>query len=522
MKMLRIGRLLRGLGLAGAAAMLIAGLAPRATQAETILRLAIPADPIMNPVIGTDAAAVPLNRFLYDFLTRPDPQTLEARPGIATSWSATNNGRSWTFKLVHNAKWHDGKPFTADDVKFTYDVILDKTQNSPRRSAIAIIKEVKVLDAYTVQFELSEPLASFPSIASYNVGIVPKHLLEGQELAKTADFNTRHPVSTGPYKIVEAVPGDHYTFEATGDYFGGKPKIDRVIFKVIPEVNNQVAQLQSGELDFAVIQPTNLPAVQGSSLLKVQSVPFLGFEHVSFNSNDPLFSDKRVRQAMVYALDRGGILRSILSGHGTLSTGPIPPLFGWAYDKELKPYPFDPAKAQALLREAGWVKGSDGVLKKDGRPFAFELGVDKGNPTRERIALVAQQAYQALGMKVDLKVVEWPVYVKNLLSRTWVAHAGFWVLPPDPDLTNYYAPGQSFNTVNYNNPEVTKLLQQGRQVVDLKERTKIYKKLQEVMYNDPPGAILFYPMDIRAMKKDLTVPPLPFREALQWREIWSY
>lgn len=510
------------MGLLLSTALLATSLMTWEAYGQTILRIPIPADPIMNPVIGTDAAAVPLNRFLYDSLTRPDPKTLKPKPGLATEWSASANGLAWTFKLVKNAKWHDGKPFTAEDVKYTYDVILDKNQNSPRRSAIAIIKEVKVMDPYTVRFELSEPLASFPTIASYNVGIVPKHILEGKQHAQAADFNTKNPISTGPFRIVESVPGDHYTFEATGTYFGEQPKIKRVIFKVIPEVNTQVAQLQSGELDFAVIQPTNLPAVKGASNLKIQSVPFMGFEHVSFNYKLPVFADPRVRQAMIYALNREAILKSILSGYGTLGTGPIPPLFGWAYNDSLKPYPYDPKKALQLLREVGWEKDSQGRLMKEGKQFEFEFGVDKGHPTRERIALVAHQAYQDLGMKVNLKVEEWPVYAKKLLGKAWDAHVGFWVLPPDPELTNYYGPDQSFNTINYNNPNVTALLQKGRQVVDINERGKIYREMLGVMYNDPPGAVVYYPLDIRAMRSNLSAPELPFREALQWRELWFY
>ena len=491
--------------------------------AQTVLRLAIPADPIMNPVIGTDAAAVPVNRFFFDALTRPDPKTLEPKPDLATEWSVRGDGLAWTFKLVHNAKWHDGKPFTADDVKYTYDVILDPKQNSARRSALApVIKNVKVVDAGTVVFELTEPLASFPTIAAYNVGIVPKHLLEGKEHGKAADFNTKHPVSTGPYRIVEAVAGDHYTFEATPDYFGGRAKIDRVMFKVIPDVNTQVAQIQSGELDFAVIQPTNMPAIRGARNVKLQTVPFLGFEHITFAYTHPLFADPRVRQAMVYALDRESILRSILLGQGTLATGPIPPLFRWAYNDALKPVPFDPNKAQQLLKDAGWQKGADGTLTKDGKPFEFELGVDKGNPTRERIAQASQQAYRALGMKVNLKVDEWPVYVKKLLSKQWEAYVGFWVLPPDPELTNYYAPDATFNPGNYSNRQVTSLLQKGRRTTDLKERAQVYREMQKIMVDDPPGVFIYYPVDIRAMRSNLNVPELPLREALQWREVWSY
>lgn len=493
-----------------------------AAQPGTVLRLAIPADPLMNPLLGNDAAAVPMNRFLFNALTRPDPETFEPRPDLATSWSVSDDGLTWTFDVVTNATWHDGVPFTAEDVKFTYDTILDPNSNSPWRSNLALIESVDVVDADTVQFNLSSPLGSFPTIASYNIAIVPKHVLEGQNISEATQFNTRNPISTGPYKIANVIPGSQYEFVANPDYFMGAPAIERVIFKVLPDVNTQVAQLLSGELDYAVVQPTNLPALQRSDRVKIQSVPYLGFEHISFNYEHPLFSDPLVRKAMIYAIDRETIIQSVMGGEAIIGIGPIPPVFSWAFNNDLEPIPYDVDRAKELLAEAGWTPGPDGILQKDGERFAFEIGVDQGNPTRERITLIAQQAYQALGMDVSVQVNEWPVYVQKLLGGEWVAHAGFWVLPPDPDLTNYYGPGQSYNTVHYDNPRVTELLQAGRAASDQSERAEIYKELQSVMYDDPPGVVLFYPQDIQAMNARLISTQLPFREALQWVEKWSY
>ncbi|MBI4279379.1 MAG: peptide ABC transporter substrate-binding protein, partial [Armatimonadetes bacterium] len=213
---------------------------PAALEAQTggkVLRMAIPTDPLMNPIIGTDAAAVPVNRFLYGFLTRPDPDTLEPAPDLATKWEVSSDGLTWTFHLRRDVKWQDGQPFTADDVKFTYDTILDRKNNSPRRSAIADITAVTMVDRYTIRFTLSKPIAPFPSIGAYNVGIVPRHLLEGKDVARAGDFNTRQPLGTGPYRISEAAAGDHYTFVPNQHYFRGKPKLDRVIFKVLPDIN---------------------------------------------------------------------------------------------------------------------------------------------------------------------------------------------------------------------------------------------------------------------------------------------
>lgn len=515
-------RLLSRLQLAVVAVAVLASAMTALAQQPSVLRLALPADPLMNPLLGTDAAAVPINRFIFNALTRPDPDSFEPRPDLALDWSVSADGLTWTFGLVTDATWHDGTPFTAEDVKFTYDTILDPANNSPRRSAIALIEGVTVVDTHTVEFQLSSPLGSFPTIASYNVGIVPKHVLEGQNIAEATEFNTRRPISTGPYMIANVIPGSQYEFVANPNFFRGAPSIDRVIFKILPDVNTQVAQLLSGELDYAVVQPTNLPALERSPDVKIQSVRYLGFDHLSFNYPHPLFSDARVRTAMIHALDRQSIIDSVLGGAGVVGIGPIPPVFGWAFNDELEPIPYDPDRARSLLAEAGWTPGSDGTLQQGGERFAFTIGVDRGNPTRERIALVAQQAFQALGMDVSVQVDEWPVYVEKLLGGQWVAHVGFWVLPPDPDLTNYYAPGQSFNTVQYDNPEITALLQAGRATSDQSERAEIYREFQRVMYEDPPGIVLYYPQDIQAMRANLTTTQLPFREALQWVDDWHY
>lgn len=511
-------------GSLGLMAFLDACAAPQTTGGATggIVRLALPGDPVMNPIVGGDASAVPFNRTCFSFLTRPDPLDLQPRPDLAESWEHSSDNTTWTFHLRKNVKWSDGKPFSADDVKFTIEAHQNPANNSTLRASMADIANVVVVDPVTVRFELKNPVGTFPTVVSYNAGIVPKHVLEGTDIPKNVEFNTKRPVSTGPFIIDEVVAGDHYSLKANPDYFLGRPKLDGIIFKILNDVNTQVAQLKSGELDFAVVLPANLAAFDGAANVKIETTPYIGFYHLSFNYQLPLFSDKRVRQAMVHAIDRPGIIKTVMQGKAQPGVTPFPPIFKWAFDSSLQPPAYDPNRAKQLLAEVGWTPGSDGMLQKDGKRFTFTLDADTADPAREQSAVIAQQNFKAIGLDVQLRSRPFAAYVPDLLAKKYDAHVGFWVLPPDPDFTNYYVTGAGFNTINYSNAEVDKLIRAGRASSDIDTRKQAYFKIQQIMLDDPPGAILFYPQDIHASNKKLvSLPPLPFRELLQYSNEWS-
>jgi peptide/nickel transport system substrate-binding protein len=487
-----------------------------------VIRLAIPGDPVMNPIVGNDASAIPFNRVAFSFLTRPDPSDLQPKPDLAESWDHNADNTAWTFKLRQNVKWSDGKPFSADDVKFSIEQHQDPKNNSTLRASMSVVDKVVVVDPNTVRFELKQPIGPFPTLISYNAGIVPKHVLEGTDLPKNTEYNTKRPVTTGPFIIDEVVAGDHYSLKANPNYFLGRPRLDGVIFKVLNDVNTQVAQLKSGELDFAVIAPSNISALDGSGNVKIVTAPYIGFYHLSFNYQHPLFSDKRVRQALVYSIDRPGIIKTVMLDRAQTGVTPFPPIFKWAFDAGNQPFAYDPAKAKALLAQAGWTPGADGILQKEGKKFSFTLDADTADPARQQSAVIAQQNFKAIGLDPTLRVRPFAAYVPDLVGKKYEAHVGFWVLPPDPDFTNYYSTGAGFNTINYSNPEVDKLIAEGRATSDIAKRKATYAALQKIMLDDVPGAVLFYPQDIQAMNKNLNgVPPLPFREALQYVNEWS-
>lgn len=500
----------------------LAAAARAGNTAGGVVRVAIPGDPIMNPLIGNDASAVPFNRAVFSFLTRPDPRDLRPVPDLATSWKASADYKTWTFRLRSGVKWSDGKPLTAEDVAFTIGQALLQRNGSSLRGALLAIHRAKALNATTIRFNLTSPVGPFPSIVSYNVGIVPKHVLAGTDIPHNGAFNAQRPVSSGPFYVKEAVPGDHYTLAANPNYYLGKPKLDSIVFKILGDVNAQIAQLRSGEIDYIVIPPTSLSAVSGASNVRVTSTPYIGFYHLSFNYKHPLFADPEVRKALVMAIDRPGIIKTVMQGQATPGVTPIPPIFSWAFDKSLKAPAYSPDTAKQVLRAAGWSPGSDGILAKGGTRFAFTLDADTADPARQQSAVIAQQNFKAIGLDVDLRVRPFPAYVPDLIGGKYEAHVGFWVLPPDPDLTNYYSSTGTYNTIHYDSPVVNRLLAKGRSTADVAQRVGTYKQLQRAFLNDPPGAILFYPRDIHAINKQAGgIPPLPYRESLQYAANWT-
>jgi peptide/nickel transport system substrate-binding protein len=493
--------------------------AQQARQGGT-LRMAIIADPVLNPILTMGIQSTTICKVLYSGLCRPDPVTLEPRPDLAKSWQVSRDGLTWTFTLRDDVKWHDGKPFTAEDVKWTLEerATAKGAWRGPR-----VLKTVEVVEPHAVRFHLTQPFAPLAVLMGFTQYIGPKHLLQGKDQAEFAEFNKKNPIGTGPFKMKEFVTGQHVTLTANPDYFLGRPYLDTFVFKVIPDVNVQVAQLKTGELDFALIEPQNIAAVKGVPDLKLDVVDYVNHYYIAFQIKNPLFADPRVRLAMIYAVDRQTMVEKVLLGYGTVATGTISPALGWAYNPNLKPLPYDPQKAQALLAEVGWKAGPGGILTKDGKPFKFTLSVDKGNPAREQAATIAQQFYKKLGMDVTLETMEWAAFAsKRWLGREYDAMYMWWITSPDPDQLDYYGTGGANNHSSYSNPEVDKVLLEAQQITDRERRRQLYYRFQELEMSDPPLATLYSPKEIRVTNAKLVIPPVGYRDALTHSEAWHF
>ncbi|RMF87542.1 MAG: hypothetical protein D6736_12570 [Nitrospinota bacterium] len=482
-------------------------------------------NPKMWPLVGS-LPNILVNKVLYNYLIKYDSETLVPRGDLAESWDVSDDGLVWTFHLHKNVRWHDGHPFTARDVKFSFEARMNPDMPYYLRGNLAGFQRVEIVDDYTVKMVFSEPKASLPVILGYLMDMVPEHLLKDyapHELIGPTEF-LKHPIGTGPFKFKEFVPNSHVTLVANEDYFEGRPYIDTIVYKIIPDLDVQVAQLQTGDLDLAIIEPPQLRAVESLPNIEIRLAKQVNYTFLGLNHTVPLFQDKRVRQALTYGLDREAILKTVALGKGMLAIGPISPFLEWVYNKNIQPYPYDVEKARALLAEAGWKPGPDGILQKNGQRLSFTISVDKGNPVREQVAVIAQEYWKALGIETKIDAIEFNVLVKNIRSHPpkYEAYVGYFITPPEPDLTAYYGTNGGTNIFAYSNPEVDRLLQLGRTTLDQKERAKIYAKMQEVIAEDAPAVFLYYPYEIQALNKRVqNWPSIGYRDGLKYaHKIW--
>lgn len=436
-------------------------------------------------------------------------------PDLATEWSVSDDGLVWTFTLREGVLWHDGQPFTAEDVKFTLDGILNPDVRAQFRAALSGVTEVAVVDPRTVTITSSAPIGSLPILLAYNIAIAPKHILGGQDLNELADF-VQNPVGTGPYKVQEIVSGDRVVLQANPDYHDGAPAIGTMTYKIVPDINSVVAQLLTGELDMATVEPSTLAALQNEGNLSISTALEPNTFAIYLNNSRWPFDNVLVRKAVTMAIDRPAIVEQLLLGEAVVATSSHSPAYGEFYNPNIEPYPYDVAQAEALMTEAGFAK-EDGVWTQDGRPFSIELMVDKGNTTREQLALVVQQYLQDFGVEVKVTVEEWSVYIERggQLPGDYDARTGWRITAPDPDKTSEYGTDGAVNHYAYSNPVADELLAKGRTEVDHAARVAIYHELQQVLYDDCPITWMYYPNGIIAHSASLQgVPQIGIRDAL--------
>ena len=331
------------------------------------------------------------------------------------------------------------------------------------------------------------------------MGIIPKHLLEGKDL-NTTSFN-RKPVGTGPYILESWETGRKLVLRANPNYFRGRPYIDKVIYRIIPDPATMFLELSSGNLDYMGLTPFQFKRQTNTSFFKKNfrkfRYPSLSYTYLGYNLILPLFSDKRVRKALTYGIDRQLIVDVVLLGLGRVSNGIFPPS-SWAYDPTFSPLPYDPVKAKKLLYEAGWKDtDGDGILDKDGKPFEFTIVTNQGNQQRINTAEIIQYELGKLGIKVKIRVLEWQALLRAINERNFQAVILGWALGNDPDPYDIWhssktGPGE-FNFVGYKNPQVDKLMEEARRIFDREKRKELYHKIQRMIYEDYPYTFLYVP-----------------------------
>lgn len=495
---------------------------------EGTLTLATNADPTLNP--WTPGAVVEsnlINTLIFDQLVRYSKEDLTPAPGLAESWEAAADGLSWTFTLRDDVTWQDGEPFTADDVAFTFnDVVLVDDLAANNASSFGPVESVEVVNPTTVKFVLTEPFSSLPYYLAYYAGILPEHILGGEENPlSVAAFNKQTPVGTGAFKVAEFVPGSYVRLERNPDYWGGEPKVAGIVFSIVPDPNTQLAQILAGELDMVTVSnPALLAGVQNNPALKVLEQSQNVYYFVVLNQQDPRFQDVRVRQALLYAIDRPAIIDSVLKGYGEVATGPIAPLQQALYDADVPNYPFDPEKAKALLAEAGWMPGPDGILTKDGEPLTIAMPTGQFGSLVPATLLV-QQYWKAIGVNADVQVLEWNAYIQQMfVNRQYEATLAWWSTPPTPDVTPYYASSAAEagqNIPGYQSAELDTIMAEGRAATTEAAQVEVYSRMQAYLAEQLPYLYLWYPDTITVVNTRIggmleTNNPAAFQYASEW------
>ncbi|MFT4464949.1 MAG: ABC transporter substrate-binding protein [Sodalis sp. (in: enterobacteria)] len=485
-----------------------------------VFTLPVISNPALWPLIG-GVQNVMVNRVLFNNLTTYGDPGQKVVGDLAESWTVAEDGLNWTFNLRKNVKWHDGTAFTADDVIFAINKVwLNSEISFPQRSNFTMLVRAEKLDDYSVKLVTTDPTPALPVLLGYLAPILPVHSLGDwtpEQFTQPAAFSKR-PIGTGPFQFAEFVPGSYVRLARFDDFFGGKPQLDAVAFKVMPDLEQQFAQLQSGQLDWMLIEPYQMDAIKANSKLRVNEVLSNTYFFVSLNNQVFPFNDKQVRQALAYATDRRSIIDSSLYGMAEPAASPITPVLAKYHNSSVKRYDFDLARAAQILDDAGWKVGARGIRSKDGKPLKFLLEVDVGNMTRQQIALILQDTWKKLGVDVTLKAGDFGALVQRLRAKpSDVQEAITWyITAPNPDIITYYGTNRSLNIAKYSNPQTDALLEKGRLTVDEGERINIYQRVQEIIADDAPVIFLYYAHDIECLSSAIHgwSPTLGYRYSL--------
>ena len=453
------------------------------------------------PTITSDASSHAVGSLIYSGLVRYD-KNLNPEGDLAESWTFSDDCRRLTFRLRPNVRWHDGQPLTADDVVFTWKTITDAKVPSPYKADYMDVERVEAEGPSVVNVYYRQPYAK--ALTSWSTWILPRHLLESfvrDGRIREAPQNWNAPVGTGPYRFVSRRAGERIVLVANPDYWEGRPNLSRVVYRVIPSQATTFLELKAKGVDSAALtalqykRQTDYPAFK-QAFAKFH-YPSSSYTYFGFNLKDPRFADRRVRQAFAHAINKRELIDGVILGMGREATGPYKP-GTWAYTDQVKTYPYDMQKAQALLAEAGWKeRNSDGILMKAGRPFTFEILTNQGNDERKKIAEILQAQLRELGVGVEIRIIEWAALLKeHIRKRNFEAIVLGWGIGIDPDQYVIWHSSQSapdqMNAIGYANPAADAALEGGRMACVQQDRVKYYHRLQEVLAEDQPVVFLYF------------------------------
>jgi peptide/nickel transport system substrate-binding protein len=447
----------------------------------------------LDPRYAMDADSERISALIFNSLIRSDKSS-RLQPELAESWQAIDE-RTYVFRIRKGVRFHDGKPLTAADVKYTYESVLDPNSRSPKRGALRFLEGIDQLGPYEVRFRLAIPFAPF--LEELTLGIVPA--------VTGADRDRPSLIGSGPFMLAEFSPGEKVVLKANPAYWEGPPGLAGLVFKVIPDAIVRVLEFRKGSVDFIqnYFEPDMLPWLEKNTRASILSEQGNMFQYIGMNLEHPILKHRAVREAIGHAIDRDAVIRHILKGLAIPATGLLSPEH-WAYEPRVKRLDYDPAESKRLLDQAGFPDpDGDGPLPR------FKLSYKTTNlDLRKRIAEAFKEQLARVGIELEVRTFEWGTFYSDIGKGNFHLYSLEWVGTKDPDLYHdlFHSsrmPPNGRNRGRYRNPELDALLERGRQAMSIDERKRIYSRAQQIVAADLPYIPLWWWKNVVVMNPAL-------------------
>lgn len=484
----------------------------RPVSPDTI-RFHLNAEPTtLNSITSQDGFEGVVNSFVFDRLVDINPDTLEYKPKVATRWEISEDKKTYTFYLRKDVLWHDGHPLTADDVVFSYRLIMDPNTNDPiLKVYYKNIKEVRKIDDYTVQFVYTNVyFKAFEFCAMMD--LLPKHVLEKVENLDQAPFS-RAPLGNGPYRFESWKTGKEIILVRNENYWDKKPEIRRIQFKFVHDSAIALQVLKKGLLDHSALRVIQWVKQTDSPKFRKMFYKFLypgrTYDYIAWNQKNPVFQEKKVRQAMTMLVNRDRIQSKLMFGLGRIMTGPFFP-YSKQYNTKIRPLPYDPEAAGRLLAEAGWRDtNGDGFLDRAGKKFEFEFLFSAGSRIADRYATILKEDLKKVGILMTISRLEWAAFIDRLNNRNFDAVSLAWTIPLEGDPYQIWHSSQvevkgSSNFISFANEKADRLIEAARVEFDPEKRNALYHEFQEILHEEQPYTFLFNTPSLVAVSKRFT------------------
>ena len=454
----------------------------------------------LDPVTSNEMISLRLTELIFNGLVGINEKQ-EIVPELAEKWDCSADGRTYTFFLRKDVTWHpkegeEPKPFTAEDVIFTYKIMMHPKTITPLKVRYEFILAAEKLDDYTVKFTLKRPILN--ALAKFSFKVIPKHGPSNPLYLTRNDHFVQSPIGTGPYLLKNITAEREIILSANENYFKGRPHVDKLIAKPFADQNIMTQALMFNAVDMIVlVNPRDLPEIQGDKRFILQPYNALSYSFFGYNVRNPLLADKRVRKAFTHAVNRQEMLDSFFNGQGTMISGPFAP-GSWAYNLDVQPLPFDPEKAKALLQEAGFSRAADGFMQKDGKRLALSLKVpiEKESEAVKRVVLAFKNYLKNVGADIKVEFKEWQAWKEDVfLEHDFDIVLAIWVFDDSADISSLFHSGEIGSWKNnfggYSNPEVDGLINESKLTLDHEKRRTINRKLHAILAEENPYTFLW-------------------------------